>query len=70
MVIKSYGTESLEDLLVVCIGTNCVVTNNENKKFGLLKEHFHPTGYSNINNKHLSSPVFCEDIIVSSASFI
>lgn len=69
MVIKSYGTESLEDMLVVCIGTSCVVANNENDKFGLLKEYFHPTGYSILNNKHLPSPVFCEDIVVSSASF-
>ena len=42
MAIKNYGTESIEDLLVVCIGTNSVVENNSNPVFGLLKSIFIP----------------------------
>ena len=69
MAIKSYGTESLEDLLVVCIGTNSVVENNANPVFCLLKKYFHPIGYSVVGNKYIPSSVFCEDIISPSAGF-
>lgn len=52
-LLKSYGTESLEDLLSICFGNNsCIVNNNEeNAKFELLKKYFHPTSYKVINKK-------------------
>jgi ATP-dependent Lon protease len=52
-LLKSYGTESLEDLLSICFGNNsCIVNNNEeNEKFELLKKYFHPTSYKVINKK-------------------
>jgi len=44
-LLKSYGTDSLEDLILICLGNNNkIITNeNENNKFELLKKYFHPT---------------------------
>jgi hypothetical protein len=52
-LLKSYGTDSLEDLILVCLGNNNkIVTNeNENNKFELLKKYFHPTSYKIISKK-------------------
>lgn len=52
-LLKSYGTDSLEDLLSICFGNNnCIITNEEeNDKFDLLKKYFHPTSYKVINKK-------------------
>jgi len=52
-LLKSYGTESLDDLLSICFGTNNIIINNEEEliKMELLKKYFHPTGYKVINNK-------------------
>ena len=52
-LLKSYGTESLEDLLSICFGNNnCIITNEEESdKFELLKKYFHPTSYKVINKK-------------------
>ncbi len=52
-LLKNYGTESLEDLLLVCFGNNNKITTNEkeNHKFELLKKYFHPTGYKVANKK-------------------
>jgi len=53
-VIKNYGTINLEDLLNVCLGENKIVLNGQkqNIKFELLKNYFHPTGYSILNTKN------------------
>ena len=51
-ILKNYGTENFEDLLLICFGNNSVVKNdNEIVKFDLLKKYFHPTGYKLINYK-------------------
>jgi ATP-dependent Lon protease len=52
-LLKSYGTDSLEDLILICLGNNNkIVTNeNENDKFELLKKYFHPTSYKIIYKK-------------------
>jgi ATP-dependent Lon protease len=52
-ILKSYGTESLEDLLLICFGNNNKITNDENEqlKFDLLKKYFHPTSYKVIIKK-------------------
>jgi len=42
LILKNYGTESLDDLLSICFGTN---NQNDAPKFNLLKKYFHPTGY-------------------------
>jgi len=52
-LLKSYGTDSLEDLLLICFGNNNCIINNEDEsaKFELLKKYFHPTSYKVINKK-------------------
>jgi len=52
-LLKSYGTDSLEDLLSICFGNNnCIVTNEEERaKYELLKKYFHPTSYKVVNRK-------------------
>ena len=46
-LFKSYGTESLEDLILICFGNNNKIGMNEqeNDKLELLKKYFHPTSY-------------------------
>jgi ATP-dependent Lon protease len=52
-ILKNYGTESLEDLLLICSGNNNKITSNENEylKFDLLKKYFHPTSYKVLPKK-------------------
>lgn len=51
-ILKNYGTDNFEDLLLICFGSNSVVKNEtEIIKFELLKKYFHPTGYKLINYK-------------------
>lgn len=52
-LLKNYGTESLEDLLLICFGNNNKITTDdiENHKFDLLKKYFHPTSYKVIPKK-------------------
>ena len=45
-IIKIYGTESLEDLLILCFGPSfiqSIVTAEDISKFELLSKYFHPT---------------------------
>jgi hypothetical protein len=46
-LLKNYGTDSLEDLLLICFGNNNKITTNETEynKLELLKKYFHPTSY-------------------------
>ena len=47
-IFKNYGTESLEDLLLICFGNNYKILGDDEKeeqKFELLKKYFHPTSY-------------------------
>jgi len=54
-ILKNYGTESLEDLLSICFGSNNSYCSQNNdidvNKFELLKKYFHPTGYKVANLK-------------------
>jgi ATP-dependent Lon protease len=52
-ILKNFGTERLEDLLLICFGNNNKITNDENEfnKFELLKKYFHPTSYKLIPKK-------------------
>ena len=54
-LLKNYGTQSFEDLLSICFGSNKIVNNNTNLfKYELLQKYFHPTGYKVINIKEKS----------------
>jgi len=52
-LLKNYGTESLEDLLLICFGNNNKITTDEKEqqKFDLLKKYFHPTSYKVVIKK-------------------
>jgi ATP-dependent Lon protease len=52
-LFKNYGTENLEDLLIVCFGNNHKITidEEEQQKFDLLKKYFHPTSYKLVVKK-------------------
>jgi ATP-dependent Lon protease len=52
-LLKNYGTESLEDLLLICFGNNNKITTDDNEynKFELLKKYFHPTSYKVVGKK-------------------
>ena len=51
-VLKQYGTESLMDLINICVGLN---NDNLEKsdKFNLLRKYFHPIHYKIIQLKKL-----------------
>ena len=57
-LLKNYGTEKLEDLLIICFGINNKITSNETEelKLELLKKYFHPTSYKVINKKEETKP--------------
>ena len=52
-LLKIYGTESLEDLLSICFGSNNAILTPETdiNKFDLLKKYFHPINYKVVNFK-------------------
>ena len=62
-LLKNYGTENFEDLLLICFGNNNKITTNEDElaKFELLKKYFHPTSYKVISKKEDSKKKDNED---------
>jgi ATP-dependent Lon protease len=52
-ILKNYGTESLDDLLLICFGNNNKIVNSEKEqaKFEMLRKYFHPTSYKLANKK-------------------
>ncbi|MCX8482760.1 MAG: hypothetical protein ORN50_04210, partial [Crocinitomicaceae bacterium] len=56
-VLKTYGTDSLDDLLSICFGSAHSIFSNqeEEQKYGLLKRYFHPTSYKIVNQQQLSN---------------
>jgi len=44
-LFKTYGTESLDDLLTVCFGAPESIINKDINKYEILKKYFHITGY-------------------------
>ena len=60
-LLKLYGTESLDDLLLICWGNNnsIISSDEETLKYDLLKKYFHPTSYKVVsitkNNKSKTS---------------
>jgi ATP-dependent Lon protease len=52
-LLKTYGTETLDDLLLICFGNNTSIITNEQEyiKYDILKRYFHPTGYKVVNMK-------------------
>ena len=52
-ILKIYGTENLEDLLLICFGNNNKVVDSEKEssKYEMLIKYFHPTSYKLANKK-------------------
>jgi ATP-dependent Lon protease len=52
-LLKNYGTESLDDLLLICFGNSSKLASEDKEieKFELLKKYFHPTSYKVVNKK-------------------
>ena len=68
-LFKNYGTQHLDDLLIICFGNNYKITidKEESQKFELLKKFFHPTSYKVIVKKdeEKSKNFDCSDITTS-----
>jgi len=69
-IIKIYGTESFENLLIICFGSQKYIeTDNNLLKYEILKKYFHPTGYK-VLNINLDTPNFdCNDILLTTNQF-
>ena len=52
-LFKTFGTENLEDLILICFGNNNKIAYSDLdiSKFELLRKYFHPTSYKVINKK-------------------
>ena len=52
-LLKNYGTDSFEDLVLICFGTNnkVLTLDTDNLKLNLLKKYFHPTSYKILPKK-------------------
>jgi ATP-dependent Lon protease len=71
-ILKLYGTESFENLLIVCFGNNNkYITSEDNiMKYEILKKYFHPTGYKVLNNDNNDYKNFdCSDIVLTTTQF-
>jgi ATP-dependent Lon protease len=68
-LFKNYGTQNLDDLLIICFGNNYKITTDEEEaqKFELLKKFFHPTSYKVIVKKddEKTKNLDCSDITTS-----
>jgi ATP-dependent Lon protease len=50
VIMKNYGTQNLEELLLICFGNTKVFDNRiQEMKYELLKKYFHPISYKIIN---------------------
>jgi ATP-dependent Lon protease len=71
-ILKLYGTDSFENLLIVCFGNNNkYITSDDNiLKYEILKKYFHPTGYKVLNNDNNDYKNFdCSDIVLTTTQF-
>ena len=51
-LFKNFGTNKLEDLLLICLGNNKIANSElEISKFELLQKYFHPINYKVLNKK-------------------
>jgi hypothetical protein len=62
-LIKNYGTDNLEDLLIICFGNTVKITTNETEtlKFDILKKYFHPTGYKIVTKSKKTSEDYVDE---------
>ena len=68
-LLKTYGSENMDDLLIVCLGASSIIANNGNEKFDLIKKYFHPTGYNVVNIKNPEKGIMYENILCADSKF-
>lgn len=76
LLMKSYGTENLEDLLNICFSSVFTIEKIVNdQKYNILKQYFHPINYIIINDKKqidtfCNKPLICEEIAKHTNFFV
>lgn len=52
-LFKLFGTNNLDDLILICFGSNCKLAMNEMEamKLDVLRKYFHPINYKIVNKK-------------------
>lgn len=71
-LLKNYGTESLDDFLIICFGNNNKVAmdKEDTNKYELLRKYFHPTSYKIVSGKKDEMKnLSCSDVISSYKQF-
>ena len=74
ILMKNYGTHSLDDLLLTCFGKNYNLFNDSEciKKLNILKKYFHPTSYKvieKVEGTNKSFKLSCNDLSISIDNF-
>ena len=74
IIMKNYGTQCLDDLLLTCFGKNHNLFNDDDcvKKLTILKKYFHPTSYKVIEKMEESNKLFkltCSDLSITVDNF-
>ena len=66
IIFKTYGTESIDDLIMVCFGNdfiNCLVDEDTSLKFDIIRKYVHPIGYKVLLWTNNNSPVLSTTIL-------
>jgi ATP-dependent Lon protease len=68
-IFKLFGTESLEDMLLVCCGT--INNSGDVNKLNVLLKYFHPTSYKMCQKKedNLINHLDCNDVEITNENF-
>tara|TARA_B110000285_G_C15134095_1_gene625675 strand:+ start:826 stop:4032 length:3207 start_codon:yes stop_codon:yes gene_type:complete len=74
ILMKNYGTHSLDDLLLTCFGKNYNLFNDSEciKNLNILKKYFHPISYKvieKVEGTNKSFKLTCTDLSISSDNF-
>ena len=76
VLLKSFGTESMDDLITVCFGSDfieSILTNENRSKYDIIRKYVHPIGYKvmvwkgdkkNKTNQTLSKNRIIEDFMI------
>jgi len=66
-LLKNFGTETLEDLLIICFGNNnkFTIDDREQLKLDILKKYFHPTSYKVVSKRDEVKTKKTDDIVES-----
>ena len=68
-VLRIFGTNNLNSLLHVCIGTSSDSIEDKDSVMALLRKYFHPVGYCVISNKYAPKSPICEELITTNLKY-